>query len=167
MPELEWTSREVVDHLCNTLAFYANHVAMAAKQHHPRIRCLGEGDLSDGDLASTVTAWVRVLTATLQVAPDDLLAWHPLGLTDTEGFLALACNELLIYASDVASAHGARPAVEDGELCGRLLQRLFPSAQPDEGEDPWQVLLWANGRHSATERQLQAVWRSHPQPLDA
>jgi hypothetical protein len=165
VPGMEWTSREVVDHLCNTLAFYANHVVLAARHHQPRIRSLGEADLSDADVASTVTAWVRLLAAALRAAPADLLAWHPLGLTDGEGFLALACNELVIHASDVARAHEAHPAADSG-LCGRLLQRLFPAARQQADEEPWQVLLWANGRPSTTVRQPQASWRSHPQPLD-
>ena len=165
VPGMEWTSREVVDHLCNTLAFYANHVVMAAQRHQPRIRSVGEDDLCDADLASTVTAWVRLLSAAVQAAPDDVLAWHPLGMADMEGFLALACNELVIHASDVARARGADPAVEDHEFCRRLLERLFPLAAPAADEEAWQVLLWANGRPSLTGRPPQKSWRSHPSPL--
>lgn len=164
VPGMEWTSRQVVDHLCNTLAFYANHVVMAATEHQPRIRSLGESDLSDAALAATVAAWVKLLGAALRAAPDGLLAWHPLGQADKEDFLALACNELVIHASDVARAHGPGPEA-DADFSDRLLQRLFPSAARAIDEEPWQVLLWANGRPSTTRREPQDAWSSHPQPL--
>lgn len=165
VPGMDWTSRQVVDHLCNTLAFYANHVVMAAQQHQPRIRSLGEAGLSDAELAWTVPVWVRLLAVALRDADHGALAWHPLGLTDKEGFQALACNELVIHASDVARAHGAEP-VADGDFCRRLLARLFPLTAPAAEEEPWQVLLWANGRPSLTARPPQKSWRSHPRPLD-
>lgn len=165
VPGMEWTSRQVVDHLCNTLAFYANHVVMQAGEHQPRIRTLGENDLSDRDLSKTVGAWVRLLGDALRAAPDDLLAWHPRGLTDVEGFLALACNELVVHASDVARAHAESPAPPTPDFCRRLLARLFPVSPLEPREDPWQVLLWANGRPSRAQRPAQASWMSHPQPL--
>lgn len=163
---MDWTSRQVVDHLCNTLAFYTNHVVTSAQQHQPRIRSLGEAELSDAELARTVPAWVRLLGAALRDAEPGAAAWHPLGMTDEEGFLALACNELVIHASDVARAHGAEPEVDE-DFCRRLLDRLFPLAAPPADEEAWQVLLWANGRPSVTGRLPQKSWRSHPRPLDA
>ena len=76
------------------------------------MRSPGEAHLTDPELAAATSAWALVLDAVLHSAPTDLPAWHPLGLTDAEGFLALACNELLVHADDVARAHGGHPSPE-------------------------------------------------------
>ncbi|MFL6137290.1 MAG: hypothetical protein ACJ74O_05750 [Frankiaceae bacterium] len=45
-----------------------------------------------------------------------------------------------------------------------MLRRLFPWVPVDD--DPWRLLLWANGRIALDGRPRLARWRSHPAPLD-
>jgi hypothetical protein len=75
----------------------------------------------------------------------------------------MACDELLVHGDDAARALGLRlqPAPE---LAARVLARLFPwhSTQLD----PWQALLWANGRVDLPGREHQRGWRWHVAPLD-
>jgi hypothetical protein len=162
-PGLDWTSREVVDHLCNTMAFYANHAVQEATDHQPRIRSLGEQDLSDAELARTVQTWVRLLAAVITSKPAGWRGWHPLGMTDAEGFIALACNELLVHTHDVVAAH-EEPLVVEELLCTRVLSRLFPDDAAHVGDyDAWSVLLYANGRAELGSRLRKQQWRSHPE----
>lgn len=164
VPGLAWTSRQVVDHLCNTLAFYANHAVTRATSHQPRVRSLGEHELSDRELAQTVRTWSRLLAAVVGFGPDDWLGWHPLGMADGEGFIALACNELLVHTHDVASAHD-EALTGDADLSQRLVVRLFPHDATRLGShEPWDVLLYANGRRALGALPRQATWRSRPAP---
>lgn len=165
IPGMDWSSRQTVDHVCNTLAFYCNHAVLAARDHEPRIRSLGDASLTDKELARSVNAWVALLDLVLRSSEEDLLAWHPLGLTDVEGFLALACNELVVHTYDVARAHGTQLNL-DQELCERLLRRLFPDVRIEADEAAAELLLWANGRLSTENRAQREGWRSHPAPLD-
>jgi hypothetical protein len=162
---MDWSSRQTVDHLCNTIAFYCNHAVLVARDHEPRIRSLGDARLADRELAQTVNAWVALLGVVLRSSDQDLAAWHPLGLADTEGFLALACNELVVHTCDVARAHGVQLDL-DQELCERILLRLFPEIRVQASEAAPELLLWANGRLSTETRSQREEWRSHPAPLD-
>jgi len=165
VPGLDWTSREVVDHLCNTLAFYANHAVQEARAHQPRLRSLGDRALSDADMAETVRTWTRLLALVIASKQGDWRGWHPLGMTDGEGFIALACNELLIHSHDVAAAHG-QPFAGAEKFCGRLLHRLFPNdAEEIDNHGGWAVLLYVNGRQGLGRGiPRKAAWRSHPSP---
>lgn len=162
---MDWSSRQTVDHLCNTVAFYCNHAVLAARGHEPRIRSLGDTGLTDRELARSVTAWGALLDVVLRSSDQDFVAWHPMGLADAEGFLALACNELVVHTCDVARAHGVQLDL-DQELCERLLWRLFPEVRPEAAEATPELLLWANGRLSTETREQRKEWRSHPAPLD-
>ncbi|MCU1492463.1 MAG: hypothetical protein JWO62_227 [Acidimicrobiaceae bacterium] len=151
--------------MANTLAFYANHVATQSNAHRPRIRSLGDDDLSDLELATSLKAWTVILRDVLAAAPSGMRAWHPAGMTDREGFLALALDELLVHGNDVAKAHGEALEPDPG-LCERLLARLFPHVKgvaPDE--TAWELLLWANGRTVNSFRPLLESWHSHPSPF--
>jgi hypothetical protein len=45
------------------------------------------------------------------------------------------------------------------------LGRLFPWHAVGDGDDPWEVLLWANGRTELAGRPLQGSWRWQCAPL--
>ncbi len=70
------------------------------------------------------------------------------------GVVAHAANAALWYAVDLWS--GRADAV---------MARLFPWHALGPGDDPWQVLLWANGRIDLEGRPRQARWRWHCAPL--
>jgi hypothetical protein len=72
-----------------------------------------------------VQTWARLLAAVITSKPAGWRGWHPLGMTDAEGFIALACNELLVRTHDVVAAHAEHLVVEE-LLCTRVLSRLLP-----------------------------------------
>lgn len=162
-PGLEWTSRQAVDHLCNTLAFYVNHAVTEADAHLPRIRSVGDVDLSDRDLARTVGTWTLLLHGVLSSWVAGSRGWHRLGRPDAEGYVALACNELLVHAYDVHAAHGVQLTAPH-DVCARLLARLFPDVPRAVHDNAWQRLLRANGRIALPSRPRRQEWRSHPAP---
>lgn len=164
VPGLDWTSRTVVDHLCNTLAFYANHAVTRATEHQPRIRSLGDADLEDADLARSLAAWVLLLSTVLRSLEPTARGWHRLGMADPEGFAALACNEIVIHTDDVARAHSTSFQPEP-ELSERLLARLFPDVANELRAQPEDLLRWANGRSDLPGRPRRSNWQSHPAPL--
>jgi len=74
----------------------------------------------------------------------------------------MACDELLIHTSDAARGLGLEFA-PDPNLAERLLARLFPWHHC--GDDPWQTLLWANGRIDLPGHPCQTGWTWHCAPL--
>jgi hypothetical protein len=70
----------------------------------------------------------------------------------------MACDELLVHTDDAARGLGSE-FYPDSALAGRVLARLFP------WHDPWQTLLWANGRIDLPGRRNQAAWAWHCAPI--
>jgi hypothetical protein len=74
----------------------------------------------------------------------------------------MACDEILVHGSDIANtlhlAYTPPPA-----LCELVLRRLFPWAPKDV--DPWQGLLWANGRRPLDDLAIDPDWVWHCAPL--
>jgi hypothetical protein len=73
----------------------------------------------------------------------------------------MGCDELLVH-TDVARGLDL-PFTPPPELARATPRRLFPWAPADT--DPWQILLWANGRVDLPGQQRQIRWRWHCAPL--
>lgn len=114
------------------------------------------------------------------VTPDDLRAaaalvkdavwphrgFHFSGMADAEGFLAGGCDEVLIHGWDLAQGLGA-DLPPPCDLARRVLERLFPWVSPGDGEDPWELLVWSNGRVDLPGRErVLPGWEWHCAPLD-
>jgi hypothetical protein len=102
-----------------------------------------------------------MLAAVVARSTPDVRAYHPLGVTDPEGFAAMGVVEVLVHMADVADGLGVgwrSPA----ELCARVLWRLFPDAPTDAG--PWPTLLWATGRGELPGRDRLTRWRWYAAP---
>jgi len=140
---VDWTCRDTLDHLANALCGYAASLANGLSQrrgHHPRN---GDPSASPADLLDIVVAFAGLLAAVAEGAPVTSRAYHPAGMADRDGFVAMGCDEILVQGHDIAACLGVeyRPA---GALAGRVLARLFPWAPA--AVDPWMALLWSNGR---------------------
>jgi hypothetical protein len=85
-------------------------------------------------------------------------AWHPDGMSDPSGWLAMGIVEGLAHTWDIGSTLGSdwRPPAE---LCRPAIERLFPDA-PDG--DPSDVLLWCTGRIALPDRPRQRTWQWDP-----
>jgi hypothetical protein len=85
-------------------------------------------------------------------------------MADASGFVAMGCDETLVHTNDLARGFDL-PFEPPRELCRRVLRRLFPWA-PEEA-DPWQALLWANGRIALPGHgRLSSDWAWHCASLE-
>ncbi len=76
----------------------------------------------------------------------------------------MACDEILVHGDDAARGLGVR-FEPDRQLAARVVARLFPWHSLGPDDDPWQTLLWANGRVDLEGRPHQGRWRWHCEPL--
>ncbi len=164
--DLEWDAYATLDHVIDALGFYAAHLAARATSHLPFETCSlvsGRARVPAASLLAALEALAAVLADVVSVAPPTARAYHPWGLADPVGFVAMGCDEMLIHTDDVARGFGL--AVHPPEdLCRRVVARLFPWAPA--AEDAWPVLRWANGRTAlAGQARLGPDWAWQCAPL--
>jgi hypothetical protein len=159
----DWCCRETLDHVANALCGYAVSLANRLthrRRHHPRN---GDPSASPADLLEVIESFAGILAAVSEAILTDRRAFHPAGMADRDGFVAMGCDEILVHGHDVATALGL-DFVPPSDLAARVVTRLFPWA-PD-GADRWAVLLWANGRIALDGRdRLEPDWCWHCAPL--
>lgn len=160
--DLEWSCRRTLDHVADALLFYAVHLAARAGERLPVVRD-GDPERTPAELLGVVDGAAAILAAVARAAPASARGFHPAGMADPEGFVAMGCEEILVHASDVASGLGVA-FDPPRDLCERVCRRIFPWA-PRDG-DPWSALLWAAGRIALPDRaRLDEDWYWHCAPL--
>jgi uncharacterized protein (TIGR03083 family) len=139
--ELEWSCRHTVGHVSRALLSYSIHLANRARARiaYPRN---DDPALSIPQLTALVQMMAGVLDQVVRAAPAGTRAWHPQGMADVGGFIAMGCSEILIHTADITRAFGA-PFDPPANLCDRVARRLFPWAPDTDG---WSALRWGNGR---------------------
>jgi hypothetical protein len=115
-------------------------------------------------LLTSPLAASSALAACVDAAPPDTRGYHPFGSPDPDGFAAMACDELLVHGDDAARGLGVSFS-PDRRFAAGILARLFPWHSVGVDDDPWEVLLWANGRIDVPDRAHQGRWRWHCAPL--
>jgi hypothetical protein len=160
---LDWSCARTIEHITNASLRYAAHLASRAVEPLPPVR--GHDDrLTPADLLVLVGAAAAVLAETARAAPADARGFHPAGMADAEGFLAMGCDEILVHTFDAAAGLGLTFDAPP-DLAERVLGRLFPWVAL-EGADAWQTLLWANGRVELERRpRLDPDWSWQCAPL--
>jgi hypothetical protein len=160
--DLEWTASRTLNHMVNALMFYSAQLARLASERLPRMRD-GDERPPPGELLDVLESAAAVLEAVALAAPEGARAFHPAGMADADGFVAMGIDEILIHTADIAK--GLRiPFEPTAEVAAAALRRLFPWA-PGE-EPPWAALLWANGRAElAGHERLGPDWGWHCAPL--
>ncbi|MET9251297.1 maleylpyruvate isomerase N-terminal domain-containing protein [Nonomuraea sp. NPDC003709] len=168
---LEWTCRETLEHLADDLFTYAVRFGLAEPPTTALLPFRTSSDRSGGPanvifadraagaegLLTIVEACGGLMASVLRTAPSDAVAYHVFGPSDPEGFAAMAVVEVLVHTHDIAQGLDLewRPP---GELCSRVLNRLFPHHAAVDG-DAWEVLLWATGRTALPDRPRLTEWR--------
>jgi uncharacterized protein (TIGR03083 family) len=160
VPGLDHTVTTVVAHAANGPLWYAFDLWGGPDDAAFDLRV--KRDAPNAALLASLHSAATVCAAAIDAAPPQTRGFHPAGAADPSGFAAMACDELLVHADDAARGLGRRFS-PDPSLAARTLARLFPWHEP--GDDPWQTLLWANGRVDLPGRSSQEGWRWHCAPL--
>jgi hypothetical protein len=161
--ELDWTCRRTLDHVADALSLYAGNLATRTQTQRPRMRDGNPTQPLPAMLATTATA-AAVLAAVARDAPPETRAYHPAGMADVSGFIAMGCAEVLIHTEDICIGLGGEYRGPD-ELTALVVARLFPWA-PAHG-DPWELLRWCMGRAPLPEHpRLAPDWWWQCAPLD-
>lgn len=162
VPDLDFTISSVVAHAACACLWYSIDLWSGRADAAFEVRV--QPDAEHERLLTSLTAAARGLAAGVDAAPPDTRGYHPFGSPDPAGFAAMACDELLVHGDD--AARGLRTAFSpDPELAAGVLSRLYPWHAGEPGEDPWRLLLWANGRIDLPGRPHQERWRWHGAPL--
>jgi uncharacterized protein (TIGR03083 family) len=158
---LDWTCRQTIEHVCGL--GYAPVLATRSTSFRPLALTVAPGAPLD-DLLHTMQAMARILAEVARAAPASTRAYHPAGMADPSGFVAMLMDELLVHTADIATGLGA-PYTPDQRLVTVVLERLFPWAPADA--DRWAALLWANGRVDLPDQpSLGEAWLWHCAPLE-
>ena len=162
MPGLDFTVTSVVAHVAGALLWYSVDLWSGLENAAFEVQVLP--DAPNDRLLTSLTAASRALAAGIDAAPADTRGFHPFGSPDAAGFAAMACDELLVHGDD--AARGLHVAFSpDRSLAAGVLRRLFPWHDAGPDDDPWEILLWANGRRDLRGRPHQDRWRWHTPPL--
>lgn len=108
-----------------------------------------------------------LLAAAVTTARPPDRGWNSYGIADRSGFAAMGCDEILVHGYDLSCGLGAGGSITltpPPDLARRVTRRLFPWAPTDH--DPWQTLLWANGRVALGDRPPERRWLWHCAPLE-
>ena len=160
--DLTWDCRQTLDHISNALGFYATHLATRSRERRVPVRD-GDPARSPAELLTVVETSAAILAEVAWAAPAGTRAFHPAGMADAEGFVAMGCEEMLIHTDDIAQGLGLAFRPPD-DLARRLVRRLFPWAPTDP--NPWAGVRWASGRAALPDRErLNADWYWHCAPL--
>jgi hypothetical protein len=160
--DLEWSCRRTLDHIVDSLMLYAASLATraAGRMSPPRN---GDLDATVEHLLVSVGAAAAIMAEVARAAPPGTRAFHPAGLADVSGWLALAAEEILLHTDDIAQGLGLKFRPPD-ELSARIRARIFPWAPAEI--DPWAALRWAAGRAALPDRErLGPDWYWHCAPL--
>ncbi len=162
VPGLEFTVASVVAHAAEAPLWYSVDLWSGPQNAAFEVKVLP--DAANESLLASLTAAAQALAAGVDTAPPDTRGFHPFGSPDPSGFAAMACDELLVHGDDAARGLGVVFAA-DARLAAEVLARLFPWHAVGPGDDPWELLRWANGRIELPGRIRQDVWRWQCAPL--
>ncbi len=158
--DVDMSIAALVAHIADGCLWYAIDLSAGGKDLKAAEHGV-QADADNGDLVDTLETYANVVASVVGAASSSARGFHPLGVADSSGFAAMACDEMLVHTNDAAGGLGLtfRPPQE---LADQVLRRLFPWV--DRSGDPWGDLLWANGRtaHQGKERLSEWVWHCAP-----
>jgi hypothetical protein len=158
---LRWSCSRTLFHAADDQVAYAGQLAAQAVDDYLPFRLRPVRGTPPTGLLDLLQGMGALFATTARATPEDVRAYHPHGLADVEGFLAMGVAEVLLHTHDVAQGLGLAYH-PDPDLCGRVIERLHRDLEPHD--DPWQLLLWATGRGDLPDRRPLRRWRWWPAP---
>ena len=164
VPDLDMTVAEVVAHAAEGPLWYAIDLAAGGPDLPTVEHRVKAVDVTPADLVATLETYARVVAAVVDASPPTRRGFHPFGPADPAGFAAMACDEMLVHTQDAGRGLRADPPfTPPAALSELVLGRLFPGTAGDD--DPWTLLLWANGRIALPGRpRREPGWRWQSSP---
>jgi hypothetical protein len=158
---LDWSCRQTLEHVASLA--YGPVLATRARGFRPLAWIVRDGAPVE-ELVWTAHTLATVLAEVARAAPSGARAFHPAGMADASGFVAMGIDELLVHTHDIVTALGGTFRPPD-RLTAAVLDRLFPWWP--RHEPLWEALLWANGRAPLEgEADLGSSWLWHCAPID-
>lgn len=159
--DLTWTCRETLEHL-GSLS-YAPILALRATAI-PKIAFSVFPEMPVDWLLVTARTNAVIVAEVARAAPAHVRAYHPAGMADPSGFIAMMGDEFVVHTHDIATSLGA-DYQPDVYVARALLDRLFPWWPRDV--EPWNALLWAHGRRDLPGYpHVDETWLWHCAPLE-
>ena len=161
VPGLDFTVASVVAHAAEAPLWYSLDL-WGGPEENAAMHIKVDPDAAHSAILTSLHVAARVGAAVLDAAPESTRGFHGFGSPDPSGYAAMACDELLVHGDDAARGLGTRltPAPD---LAAQVVARLYPWHPTDR--DPWEMLLWANGRIDLPGLPTQQRWRWHARPL--
>lgn len=103
--ELDWTCLDTLGHTVEALRFYAANLAIRTRVRRPYPWAEHFGGTPEVWLLALQSV-AELLAVVAETTTDEDRAFHPAGMADAEGFLAMGCDEVLVHGWDVASGLG-------------------------------------------------------------
>ncbi|MGA4800948.1 GNAT family N-acetyltransferase [Streptomyces lavendulocolor] len=160
---LEWSCHRTAVHLAGDFTAYAAQLTGRATDGYVPFDVVEEPGTDAAGLVRVVEATGGILAAAVRTTPEEVRAWHPCGSAGADGFAAMGVVEALVHTHDILGGLGGSGWRAPGELCARVLDRLFPHVPPTG--DPWTTLLWATGRTDLDGVPRPTAWRWYNDPV--
>jgi len=158
---VDWSCRATLEHVASLVL--AQRLATRATTREPLAVAI-RPDAPIEELLATARATGLVLAEVTRAAPPTARAFHPAGIADPIGFIAMGMDEFLVHTADIAAALGIAFA-PSARTATQVLDRIFPWWPRDA--EPWDALLWANGRQDLPGHPSPgANWVWYCAPLD-
>lgn len=159
---MEWSRHFTLRHCIEVFGFLSRLLANGESITSRTPRTPLDPGIEIQDLLNALPLWGEVLIRVSEASSSSTRGWHPWGSPDPEGYLAQACNEMLLHGHDIT--HGLEVEVHPSEdLCDRLLNRLYPWAPPEAPR--WTTMLWVSGRGELEGQMRITSWKAHVAPL--
>ena len=155
VPNLEWSCWQTGVHMADGYFAHASQVLARPSDGFLPAEVIVDGAASPAQLLTIIRTCAGMLACAATLADPADRSWHPWGIADPIGSVAMGVVEGLVHTWDIATGLGVDwhpPA----DLCEPVLDRLFPDAP--EG-DPSEVLLWCTGRSALPDLARQVEWR--------
>lgn len=139
---LEWDVERTIAHMVGATAKYTLYLASGCRHFIP-LTCSRFDDATHAELVESIRPVAEGLANVADWVPAGTVAFHATGLKDGEGFVSMACEELLLHTHDALKGLGGVFS-PNRDLAAAVLASAYPNA--NAGKDPWSSLLAASGR---------------------
>ncbi len=160
---VRWSCSRTLFYAADDQVAYAGQLVARARDDYLPFRLRQVRGTPPPRLLELLQGMGALLTTTARATPAHVRAYHPHGMADVEGFLAMGVAEVLLHTHDIAQGLGLS-YTPDPDTCARVVARLHRDLEPHD--DPWQLLLWATGRGDLPGRRPVRRWRWWPAPAD-